>query len=235
MQELACLCMLATIIKAPCDFASIKSILCERCAINHSISTLKCFPFIYGVIHAVTGKRKRQEEFQSRKRQAPSAPVGISNQAAATQHLTTNPPEPAASLDAQVTQHKADAAVSAVGSSTPSSPDNLIMPTASPHTASVAFSNLPEPQLQDEMSLAPGTDASDPAVGAVTSPLPASQTAAQAAHMSNGQGTVPGLQDSAKGSRQEQPSPQRCVVAKPVNDARGHTGYLTFARRSVDD
>ena len=26
----------------------------------------------------------------------------------------------------------------------------------------------------------------------------------------------------------------QCVVAKPLNDARGHTGYLTFARRSVD-
>lgn len=25
------------------------------------------------------------------------------------------------------------------------------------------------------------------------------------------------------------------VVARPLNDARGHTGYLTFARRSVDD
>lgn len=31
------------------------------------------------------------------------------------------------------------------------------------------------------------------------------------------------------------PQVQKCVVAKPVNDARGHTGYLTFARRSVDD
>lgn len=25
------------------------------------------------------------------------------------------------------------------------------------------------------------------------------------------------------------------VVAKPLNDARGHTGFLTFARKSVDD
>ena len=31
------------------------------------------------------------------------------------------------------------------------------------------------------------------------------------------------------------PISQQYVVAKPVNDARGHTGYLTFARRSVDD
>lgn len=27
---------------------------------------------------------------------------------------------------------------------------------------------------------------------------------------------------------------QRCTYAKPIAEARGHTGYLTFARRSVD-
>lgn len=31
------------------------------------------------------------------------------------------------------------------------------------------------------------------------------------------------------------PTAEQIVVAKPVSDARGHTGYLTFARRSVDD
>ncbi len=41
--------------------------------------------------------------------------------------------------------------------------------------------------------------------------------------------------DEKKMNSSALPSSQRYVVAKPVNDARGHTGYLTFARRSVDD
>jgi hypothetical protein len=35
----------------------------------------------------------------------------------------------------------------------------------------------------------------------------------------------------------ERPSPAMCekLVAKPVEEARGHTGYLTFARRIVEE
>ncbi|KAL3161774.1 hypothetical protein ABBQ38_008868 [Trebouxia sp. C0009 RCD-2024] len=188
----------------------------------------------------LTGKRKRQENFQSRKRQAATAPTGASNQATTTQHPTANPSEAAAAqqLDGHLTQpvqHKADAAVNAVGASTPSSPDQSTMPTAHQQTNSTAPSNLPQPQLQDEGPPGPGTNAISPAGGIAPSPFPASQTEVQAGRLPNGPGTAVGLQEPAKGSRQEQPAPQRCVVAKPVNDARGHTGYLTFARRSVDD
>lgn len=187
---------------------------------------------------AVTGKRKRQENFQSRKRQTPAAPAGTSNHAASTEHITANLPEVAAALDAQLNQpvqQKADAAVNAVGASTPSSAAPSTMQSVAQQINLVTPSNQLQPQLQDVALPEPTADEINPTLTSITSPSPASQTDVQATRSSNGQGNVPGLQDSAQGSRQGQPRPQRYVVAKPVNDARGHTGYLTFARRSVDD
>lgn len=197
---------------------------------------LKCFPPCHCWLRAVTGKRKRQENFQSRKRQAATAPTGASNGGATTQNPTANLPGAAAAqqLDGHLTQpmqRKADAVVSAATAGTPSSPDQSTM-----QTNSTAPSNTPQPQLQEEEEAppGPGTNAINPAGGLAPSPLPASPTEGQPGGLPNGQGAAPGLLESAKASRQE-PTPERCVVAKPVNDARGHTGYLTFARRSVDD
>ena len=90
----------------------------------------------------------------------------------------------------------------------------------------------PLPQLQDDTLQGAVADNISPA--GVIAPLHVAQLEAQAVGPSNGQRSTPGL-ESARGSSQAVPTPQRYVVSKPVNDARGHTGYLTFARRSVDD
>ena len=181
----------------------------------------------------MTGKRKRQESFQSRKRQAATATPSTSNQAPladVAQHPAMNGNTAAASkaqLNEPV-QHGIAAAV------------NTTAACASPSTAQATMQTSHQndlvaigTELQDAASLGAVADTISPA--RVTAPLPIAQPETQAVGLSNGQSTTPRLQEAAKGTSQAMPTPQQYVVSKPVNDARGHTGYLTFARRSVDD
>ena len=194
------------------------------------------------MLHAVTGKRKRQENFQSRKRQAATEPTGASNHAQiadAAQDTNANP-EVTAALGPQLsqpTQHKAAAAMNATAASTPPLAAQLTMQTAQQQTNLVSHSMEPnsqlQPQMQDQALPGPAADAISPVLDSVTSPLPVAQPEVQGVSLCNDQGTTSGLQELARGNRQGLSS-QRYVVTKPVNDARGHTGYLTFARRSVD-
>lgn len=182
----------------------------------------------------MTGKRKRQENFQSRKRQAAAALTGTSNQAT-TAEVAQNPTmdgDPMAALGAQLdqpVQSQAAAAVNATGASPPPSTSQLI----AQQPDLVAPDTQLRVQLQNDASVGAAADTISPA--GATAPISAAQSAVHAVGLSDGQGTRSGLQEPANGSRQTMPTPQRCVVSKPVNDARGHTGYLTFARRSVDE
>lgn len=207
--------------------AIVMSVACH--ARHPTIKILSAEMFV--CIYAVTGKRKRQENFQSRKRQAATAVTGASNQATAAevaQNLTMNG-DPTAPLSTQLdqpVQSEAAAAVNAVGASPPPSTTQL-----TPQQTDLVAPNMQsQVQPQNDASLGAAADTINPA--SATAPT---QSNDHAVGLSNGQGTRSGLQEPANGSRQAMPTPQRYVVSKPVNDARGHTGYLTFARRSVDD
>lgn len=210
--------------------------VCAMCSVNKC--TIAVEPSaLWSVLCAVTGKRKRQENFQSRKRQAAAAPASTSNQAPAAdfaQHPIVNVDSAVASSSQlnQPMQHSAAAALNATGASTPPSTAQSTMQTAHETSLMAPRAQL-QPQLQDDASLGPVADAIRPA--GVIAPLPGAQPEVQAVGVSHGQNAIPGLQESANGSSQPLQPAQRYVVSKPVNDARGHTGYLTFARRSVDD
>lgn len=185
----------------------------------------------------MTGKRKRQENFQSRKRQAAAAPASTSSQAPSAdveQHPIANGPQVVASRAQliQPMQHSAAALVNATGASTPPSTAQSTMQTAHEIKLMATGAQL-QPQLQDDASIGAVAGAIRPA--GVIAPLLGAQPEVQAVGLSSNQSITPDLQQSAKGSIQAPPAAQRYVVSKPVNDARGHTGYLTFARRSVDD
>ena len=141
----------------------------------------------------------------------------------------------AAALKAQLNgpmQHGIAAAVNTTAACASPSTAQATMQTSHQNDL-VAIGAQPELQLQDAASLGAVADTISPA--RVTAPLPIAQPETQAVGLSNGQSTTPGLQEAAKGTSQAMRTPQQYVVSKPVNDARGHTGYLTFARRSVDD
>ncbi len=206
---------------------------------------------------AVSAKRKRQEEFQSRKRQALNP---ATSPAPANIHTTTTITTPASPHGAPAEQ----ANLAAEGF-------DAMMSEASPTAA------VPQNEQAAETEIAgglvgpeePGTTA--PGNGLLAAPLgqtPHNPVAAssgntgskpgRAVHEANGDanGAIasdlaqPVVQQGQEGDVTQAeahkgdektmnssalPSSQRYVVAKPVNDARGHTGYLTFARRSVDD
>ena len=191
------------------------------------------------MLYAVTGKRKRQENFQSRKRQAAAAPASASTSKPAppadvAQHPAVDGDPPAA-LNAQVNhpmQHSAAAAGVMIGAGTPPLSAQSTM-QISHETKLMAPRAQLQPLLQDDASLGRVAGTISPA--GVIAPLPGAQPEVQAVGLSNGQNNTQELQDPVKGSSQTVLTPQRYVVSKPVNDARGHTGFLTFARRSVDD
>ena len=145
--------------------------------------------------------------------------------------------DPAAALKAQANrpmQYDAAAAVNMIGACTLPSTVTAQSTMQTPHETNLMAPKAQlQPQLQDDTSLVRVSDTISPAC--VIAPLPGAQPEVQAVGLSNGESTTPKLQESAKGGSQAVLTPQRYVVSKPVNDARGHTGYLTFARRSVDD
>lgn len=182
---------------------------------------------------AVTGKRKRQENFQSRKRQAATALTDTCNQAT-TAEVAQNPitnGDPTVSSSAQLNQPVQSQA--AAVDETDASPAPSTTQLTAQQTDLAAPSMQLEVQLQNGASFGAAADTISPA--SATAPTTVVQSDVHAVGLFNAQSTRSGLQESANGSRQAMPTPQRYVVSKPVNDARGHTGYLTFARRSVDD
>ena len=176
------------------------------------------------VLSAVSGKRKRQENFQSRKRQAHAA---LTN--------TPNPPQTANN------DHDAEAAAKDAGL-------KLDSQTADAHTASVQDENASvaqsltadqQAELRSQPQLIEPPPTSDAVMlarrGAAAS-SPAAHSDQQVTSPSNIEAGALGLGKLVKPQNTgDLPKSQRFVVAKPVSDARGHTGYLTFARRSVDD
>ena len=199
----------------------------------HGTLPSKCSLLSFWSVYAVTGKRKRQENFQSRKRQAAAAVTGTSKQAT-TAEVAQNPTmngDPTAAVSAQINQplqSQAAAAVNATDASPPPSTTQL-----TPQQTDLVAPNVQSQVPPNDASFGAAADTISPA--SATAPTTVAQSDVHAVGLSNGQGTRSGLQEPASGSRQTIPTPQQYVVSKPVNDARGHTGYLTFARRSVDD
>ncbi len=208
-------------------------------------------------MRAVSAKRKRQEEFQSRKRQAlnpATSPASADIHTTTTTTTATTPASPhgapakqategsdammteasltaAAPLKEQVAEQ--ETAGGLVGTEAPgtTAPGNGLLAASLGHTPHdvIAATN-------GNASSASGRalyEANGDANGAIATDL------AQPVVQQGQQGGVTQA-EARKGDAKDMNSSallssQRYVVAKPVNDARGHTGYLTFARRSVDD
>ena len=200
------------------------------CAAYHAAESAVC--------HAVSGKRKRQENFQSRKRQAQTAPPGadVAIETAGVQDATAQPATSMATDD-QLDQGVQASAALVMTRLAPKT--ELSGTTALPHDLSTNTMSL-DRQLQQQMQGASSpwraALANSPADSDHAVPSPIGQPDVQAVGASvNGQVKVQGVEKLAADHSGSKSGPQRCVVAKPVNEARGHTGYLTFARRSVDD
>lgn len=203
----------------------------------------------------VSAKRKRQEEFQSRKRQALNPATSPAPAAIHTTTATTTTPTSPEGAPAEQTTEGSDAMMSDA-SLTAAVPQNeqaaeeetaggLVGPEDPGATASgnglLAASSGQTPHdpmtgTNEIVGSAPGRalhQVNGDAHGATTAGL---------AHpvVQHGQQGGVTQAEARKGNEKKMnssalPISQQYVVAKPVNDARGHTGYLTFARRSVDD
>lgn len=203
-------------------------------------------------LHAVSAKRKRQEEFQSRKRQAvdltpgtvsgpsatnatsPGATASLPGTTAGQTSLATGNPEPTAMdalptadlpLTGQISAKQLGAEATNPGSATISG----IKPSTA---ASLLDVDTATGDHADNPSQSLILDAHGDANGAIqpdSSPPQAHST------QQSGFNQVKNSKATDRMNGSAAPTSQRYVVAKPVNEARGHTGYLTFARRSVDD
>ena len=202
----------------------------------------------------VSAKRKRQEEFQSRKRQSLNPAISPAPAANHTTTTTTTPASPpgapaeqaslaAEGSDAMMMEASLTAAVplneQAAEKETVGGPEGpgTIVPGNGLLAASLGQTpHDPVTGTNGNAGIAPGRalpEAKRDANGG---------TAADMAQPVVQQGQQDGVTqaEARQGNEQKMnsyvlPSSQRYVVAKPVNGARGHTGYLTFARRSVDD
>ncbi len=222
-----------------------------NCSCGQVSSTLK------HAVHVVSAKRKRQEEFQSRKRQALNPATSPASAAIHTTTTITTPssPQRAPAEQAKLAAEGSDATMMEA-SLTAAVPLNeqaveeetaggLVSPedpgTTAPGNGLLAASSGQTPHHQvtatdGSAGSPPGRalhEANGDADGATTADMaqPVAQQGQQDVVTQAGGHTG----KEKKMSSSALPSSQRCVVAKPVNDARGHTGYLTFARRSVDD
>ena len=198
------------------------------------VYTAECF-----LLHAVSAKRKRQEEFQSRKRQAqaPSAAndnLSVTTTGSAQMSATPSGPATQATDSLDISMTEAAPTTSAPMNGQTQLEGSAAQSNATKGSSAAVPGLLSQPQLADDIQRDAPSAANDNA-NSLQATLP------QAKGAPDGVATAAETRQ-AGGSKAHQglagsvvPSAQRCVVAKPVNDARGHTGYLTFARRSVDD
>ncbi|KAL0050603.1 hypothetical protein WJX82_003129 [Trebouxia sp. C0006] len=205
----------------------------------------------------VSAKRKRQEEFQSRKRQAlnpATSPAPGAIHTTTTTTTTTTPASPQGApaehategSDAMMVEASLTAAVPLNEQPAEQETAGGLIGPEDPGTIAPGYGLLAAPLGQTthdpvaatngNVDSAPGRalhEANGGANGAIATDL------AQPVVQQGQQGDVTQAEaqkgDEKKMNSSTLPSSQRYVVAKPVNDARGHTGYLTFARRSVDD
>ena len=216
-------------------------------------------------LYTVSAKRKRQEDFQSRKRQA-QGPVSAS--ALPSQAVTQGTSSPICAT-AQVEgvdtgRSSPQKALSSAAAGLPTDSHDVNMADPSPMSAANDRQTLPKgseeqlPGLGETASALPDTaaqphthtvgpeTAGDPMHNNSKGPITAQNAvAATVPHKQVQSHSVPDPelpgQAGEHGTPSEARAPavelaaQKYVFAKPVNDARGHTGYLTFARRSVDD
>ena len=208
-------------------------------------------------VRAVSAKRKRQEEFQSRKRQAlnpATSPAPGAIHTTTTTTTTTTPASPQGApaehategSDAMMVEASLTAAVPLNEQPAEQETAGGLIGPEDPGTIAPGYGLLAAPLGQTthapvaatngNVDSAPGRalhEANGGANGAIATDL------AQPVVQQGQQGDVTQAEahkgDEKKMNSSTLPSSQRYVVAKPVNDARGHTGYLTFARRSVDD
>ncbi|KAL0032159.1 hypothetical protein WJX77_008335 [Trebouxia sp. C0004] len=171
----------------------------------------------------VSAKRKRQEEFQSRKRQALN-PATSPASAAIHTTTTTTPASPQGALAGQASLAAEDSDAMMMESSLTAAVPLNEQAAAEEGTAGDSVS-------PEDPGSAP--EANGDAEGATTADL--KQPVAQQGQQGGVTQAKAHKGDEKKMPSSALPSLQRYVVAKPVNDARGHTGYLTFAKRSVDD
>lgn len=232
----------------PVVYRSSMSVTTAIAAVVMQLSYRSNIPCMY----VVTAKRKRQEEFQSRKRQAltPAA-----SPASANTHTTATTPASPQGAPAEQATEGSDAVVveASLTAAVPLNEQPAEQETAGgligpedPGTIAPGNGLLAAPLGQtphDPFRATNGNEGSAPrralheangdANGAIATDL------AQPVVQQGQQGGVTQAEapkgDEKNTNSSALPSSQRYVVAKPVNDARGHTGYLTFARRSVDD
>ncbi|KAL0025791.1 hypothetical protein WJX79_000295 [Trebouxia sp. C0005] len=175
----------------------------------------------------VSAKRKRQEEFQSRKRQALSPATSPAPAAMHSNIITTSTtpasPQGAAALQASLAAEGSDAMIMEA-SLTAAEPLNERAAGEEKVGGPEGPGNAPGRALHEAKGDANGATSADLVPLVFQAGQQGCVTQAEA-HTGAGKK----LNSSAL------PSSHRYVVAKPVNDARGHTGYLTFARRSVDE
>lgn len=203
------------------------------------------------LLHAVSAKRKRQEDFQSRKRQAvdltpatvpgPSATKATSSGATASlpamtagqTTLATDNPEPTV-MDASPTADlplTGQISAKQLGAGAADTGPANIPGNKSPAAASSLDTNTATSDHAGMPSQSPLLEEHGDANGAIqpdSSPLQAHSKQQSGFNQVESTKAIDRMNGAA-------PTSQRYVVAKPVNEARGHTGYLTFARRSVDD
>lgn len=181
--------------------------------------------------YAGSSKRKRQEQHQPRKKQAvaqtaPVAEVTVQLPIQATEGST-------ASLDVTGVPDETDADMELGMQDKMAAAPAEAQTTAGSQQKSVAILADTQGATASKQVAQPQTD---------------DQPAAMTGQSQNTQGVIPVTHthqlisaDAADGVVQQanqakaKPSFEQLVLAKPLNDARGHTGYLTFARRSVDD
>ena len=184
----------------------------------------------------MSGKRRRQENFQSRKRQAPSAAPGAdtSTETAITEDMDTQPAASVA-MDSRLNPEMQSSVLLAVTGVAPET--GSLGTTASLHDQTTDTANLNgQLQLQGVPPAGLAAHTMSPANSNHAASPPIAQPDEQANRAStNGQVNAPSVEKPATDRSGMKSGPQRCVVAKPVNEARGHTGYLTFARRSVEN
>ena len=171
--------------------------------------------------YSAGNKRKRQEEHQSRKKQVIEAPT------LAAEDLTSH-------LPAQATDSSTDVGGAA------SVADKLDVEMVQVTQEQSQTETVPQIQaLTASIQPAkPDINAGDDALQLVkqeafqsTKPVTPVSSVEQPPRVDKANGVVvqQAVQSKAKAGFEQH------VVARPLNDARGHTGYLTFARRSVDD
>ena len=185
---------------------------------------------------AVSAKRKRQQEFQSRKRQAMTAaadPILVGNNA------NGGSPAPAASGQVSAATDVPEPSAISAASTSPMLVDALQEPWRS---ARQQPEQQPVPGDNARQKVQAGLGATSHRPVAEVNGNPNSTDSADARVSSTSKHALTANPASQLQSQQAKTvdntaghAVPKYVVAKPVNEARGHTGYLTFARRSVDD